>query len=78
MKKRLLATLTALCLIVGLFPITALAAEEPTNGEENNYYETDAVTDPAVAEVQALIDALPAAANITADNAGEVAAQLDR
>ena len=27
MKKRLLATLLALCLIVGLFPATALAAE---------------------------------------------------
>ena len=77
MRKRLLASLLSLVMVVSLAPVSALAAEEPTNGEENNYYETDAVTDPAVAEVQALIDALPAAEDITADNAGEVEAQLN-
>lgn len=51
--------------------------EPPADGDKNTYYETDAVTDPAVDEVQALIDALPAAEEITADNAEEVAAQLD-
>lgn len=51
--------------------------ETPADGDENTYYETDGVTDPAVAEVQARIDALPAAEEITADNAEEVAAQLD-
>ena len=33
MKKRILASLMALCLIVGLLPATALAAEEENSGE---------------------------------------------
>ena len=33
MKKRLLASLMALCLIVGLLPTAALAAEEPQEEE---------------------------------------------
>ena len=33
MKKRLLASLMSLCLLVGLLPATALAAEETQDGE---------------------------------------------
>lgn len=77
MRKRLLATLLSLVMVVSLVPVSALAAEEPADGDENDYYETDGVTDTAVAGVQALIDALPNTEDITADNAGEVDAQLD-
>lgn len=100
MKKRLLASLLSLCLIVGLLPTAALAVDEEPGGEapvvcaglegcvgdahdaecplyaasdeldgdENTYYETDDVTDPAgpTAEetLAGMIADLPAPADI--------------
>lgn len=76
MKRRILASLLSLCLLVGLLPTTALAAENNlcihhTTHKEGYGYKC------RICPVQKLIDALPDEDRITSKNAADVVAQLD-
>ena len=92
MKKRVLSMLMALALCLTLLPTAALAeAVSPEAQETQDSIETGDVytieedtavqgkgeNDEAVSAVQALIDALPAAEDISDANADEVSGQLD-
>ncbi|MCD7845113.1 MAG: carbohydrate-binding domain-containing protein [Oscillospiraceae bacterium] len=75
MKKRLFALLLSTLLVFSLIPAAAFAAgTEGATGEITEAESDDTVT---VESVQALIDALPEAFDITADNAEEAEAALD-
>ena len=91
MKKRVLSLFMALALCLTLLPTTALAEEagaaqetqdstEVGDGctiEEDTAVQGKGENDKAVQAVQALIDALPDAEDITDTNADEVSGQLD-
>ena len=87
MKKRLLACLLTAAMLTSLFPVSALAAEtgglcpHHTAHTEDCGYAEEAEGQPCgfvclVCPVQALIDALPAPADITPGNRAEVEARL--
>ncbi len=93
MKKRLLACLLTAAMLVSLFPLSALAAEvEPYTGGLCHHHQEHSYEDCGYIEavegrpcgyvchicpVQAMIDALPAPKDITAENRAGVEAQLE-
>mgnify|MGYP000913668908 CR=1 FL=1 len=85
MRKRITSLLLVLALCLTLLPTAALAEEASSAAQETQDYtvgEDTAVqgkgeNDKAVQTVQALIDALPAAEDISDANADEVSGQLD-
>ena len=91
MKKRLLACLLTAAMLTSLFPLSALAVEAEANTGDLCPHHQEHTEDCGFIEavegqpcgyvcpvcpVQALIDALPAPEDITADNRAEVEAQL--
>lgn len=87
MKKRLLAGFMTVTMLLGLFPLPALAAEPDTEGlcphhpqhtEDCGYIESQLCGYVCrICPVQAMIDALPDGSDITPDNRAGVEAQLD-